>query len=252
MIALPGSHCDVRLGLRCSSQLLSHANRNDLSYSKYCLVRFSISIRRNMPSKYWLEIQLDDCGKNIEQLTDFCGERPIICSTADGTHFLVGAGIARLSTLFRGVLDASLDAQPREGGRVSPEEIIPLEGITTKTLQGVLLYLETVLTRAPTLIAPPLRSAALRDIVQPWEWSFLLDVGLEARNTQRFQPLISLMGAADFLGVQSLMDLSCAMFASLFMDKSEEELVQLCGLDYPLNENNIQALQQAFPFLKTE
>ena len=146
-------------------------------------------------------------------------------------------------------------------------------------LEFLVLWLEN---GRPSALVRPL-SAPLQHLVLDWEWSYLQEKAFAPKprrptaatalaavvpfvreptasrlyhqekgvlSTTSIAPLLMLMRAADFLGVDPLRDLTCALLASLVMDKSEAELAELLDLDRPLTEAELEPMFVQHPFLR--
>ncbi|AYU81553.1 protein of unknown function - conserved [Leishmania donovani] len=197
------------------------------------------------------------------------------CSGADKTvnrhDFALHNRGARLCRLLDSLLD-SVDVDLKR--KVDPVQgLIPPVMLPHATREGcecVFRYLELIQTRVPTLLSKPLR-APLEELVCEWEMTYLLEdcflpgVAVETktsaalchtlakRGPQTMDRVLEVAMLADFLLIEPLRDLTCALLASLALSAgSEKELLQLCGLDHVLTEEELEPLYMQLPFLRPE
>lgn len=84
-----------------------------------------------------------------------------------------------------------------------------------KTLKKIIEYLEHHKDKQPEEIEKPLRSADLTDCVPEWDYNYV-----DIPHDELFEVIL----VANFLGVQSLLDLTCAKVATMIKGKSVEEI----------------------------
>lgn len=178
---------------------------------------------------------------------------------------------ARLCSLLEAVLDAvdvNLSSKFDAVNGWTPPVTLPQA--TKIGCELVFQYLELIQTRVPTLLSKPLR-APLEELVQPWEMSFLQERclggsssghdedyktskcfrALAKKGPHSLDKILEVAMLSDFLVISSLRDLTCAFIASLGLSAtSEKELLQLCGLDAPLTEEDLEPLYAQFGFLR--
>ncbi|KAH0475338.1 MAG: uncharacterized protein KVP18_004422 [Porospora cf. gigantea A] len=121
----------------------------------------------------------------------------------DGEIFQINRKACALST----VLDRFSDDYP--------DEALPLSTVKSKTLKKIIEYLEHHMDKHPEEIEKPLRSTDLSDCVPEWDYNFV-DVSQEE--------LFEIILVANFLGVQALLDLTCAKVATMIKGRSVDEI----------------------------
>lgn len=124
---------------------------------------------------------------------------------------------AELSVLIKNTLqDASID------------DPIPLLEVEDKILVKIIEYLEHFNGVPPPEIEKPLKSQILKEVTDEWSANFIDAVTLEL--------LVDLTVAANYMEIQSLLDLCCAKIASMCKDKSEEEIFKTFGITETFSE----------------
>jgi hypothetical protein len=181
------------------------------------------------------------------------GTSSIVSLCEGGECIRIGVSLARMCPLFRDLLESSdLMETGGEAAKVAMQaSVMPLDDITFNTMTKVLKYVEHFTTRIPTVIPKPLL-APLSSIVSSWEWHFLNTECLVDGNSKAHLDLILVMKAADFLCIDSLRELTCAMMAEMTINKTEEELMDLFGLDAPYTEEDFEPVYEKYPFMRPE
>lgn len=186
--------------------------------------------------------------------------------------------------------DPNMGRRPN-GTEGNPANSLPpviLPQATQKGCVALFTYLDLITKRVPSMLSKPLR-APLEELVQPWELEFLLYncMGDDVRNAithidedgtadkrgraptndtrpsyystilekapQSVDLLLEVALLSDFLLVEPLRQLTCAFIASLALNaSSEEELLQLSGLQRPMTEDELEPLYYQFPFLRPD
>jgi S-phase kinase-associated protein 1 len=104
----------------------------------------------------------------------------------------------------------------------SIEQAIPLDEVGEKILELIIKYLNHYNGIAPAEIEKPLKSNNMKDVVDEFSAGFI--------NELELNDLIDLTVAANFMEIQSLLDLCTAKIASMCKDKSEEEIFKTFGI----------------------
>jgi S-phase kinase-associated protein 1 len=104
----------------------------------------------------------------------------------------------------------------------SIEQAIPLDEVSEKILELIIKYLNHYNGTAPAEIEKPLKSNNMKDVVDEFSAGFI--------NELELNDLIDLTVAANFMEIQSLLDLCTAKIASMCKDKSEEEIFKTFGI----------------------
>ena len=148
-------------------------------------------------------------------------EETVILVSNEGQTFEVKAAVAERSELVKVMME-------QEGE-------IPLRNVDSATLAKVIEYLRLLDEgKTPTEIPQPLTHAMFEGNVQEWEAAYV-DMEDDA--------VFELIKAANFMDVQSLIELGCAKIASIIQGKTPEEIRDRFGIrnDFtPEEEERIQ------------
>ena len=68
----------------------------------------------------------------------------------------------------------------------------------------------------------------MKNLTDEWSANFV--------NNLPMEDLVNLTVAANYMGINCLLDLCCAKIASMCKDKSEEEVLKTFGINEPLTE----------------
>ena len=96
------------------------------------------------------------------------------------------------------------------------EDKFPLNEIDEKSAEKVKEYLTHFNGKAPPDIEKPLSSNIIKNITDEWSADFIDKMSLD--------DIINLIVAANYMGINCLLDLCSAKIATYFKDKSEEEI----------------------------
>ena len=108
------------------------------------------------------------------------------------------------------------------------EPKIPLKEIDEKVGEKIKEYLAHFDGNAPPEIEKPLTSTDMKNITDEWSANFMDKMPLD--------DVINLTVAANYMGINSLLDLCSAKIATFFKDKSEEEVLKEMNIKEPLTE----------------
>lgn len=146
-------------------------------------------------------------------------------SSKEGQEFQISRKAVELSSLIKNILQDN-----------SPDEVIPLLEVDTRTLEHIIAYLQHCDGTAQPEIEKPIRSNIMKNVTDAWSADYVDNLPL--------QDLIDLTAAANYLEIASLMDLTCAKIASMCKDKSEEEIFQAFGITETLSEEERQKIME--------
>ena len=138
-------------------------------------------------------------------------EDTIKLKTKEGTEIEISRQAAQLSELLKG----ALNDYPNE-------KELPLTEIDEKNAEKIKEYLTHFNGTAPAEIDKPLTSTEMKKITDAWSAEFIDKLSIE--------DLVNLTTSANYLGINSLLDLCCAKVASLCKDKSEEDIFKTFGI----------------------
>ena len=132
-------------------------------------------------------------------------EDVIKLKTKEGTEIEITKKAGELSELIKG----AINDYPNE-------QVFPLGEVDEKNAEKVKEFLIHFNGTEPKEIEKPLTSNEMKKITDEWSADFIDKMPLD--------DLINLTTTANYMGINSLLDLCCAKIASLCKDKSEEEI----------------------------
>ena len=108
-----------------------------------------------------------------------------------------------------------------------PNEDIYLKNIKYPTLKKIKKYLEHYMHNTPKKIEMPLPNKDFKDCIDEWDYDFI--------NCDT-ETILELMVAANFLDINSLLDLTSAKIASLIKGKNSEEIRRILNMENYIDE----------------
>ena len=140
-----------------------------------------------------------------------CSDMNVSLVSSDGVSFSVPIKVARLS-IFVSVMTDDCDND------TDNNECIPIMRVDSKVLRMIIEYMYYYSTDPMITIEKPLVSNYIGDVVQDWYAVFIERVKYE-------NMLYDIVNAANYMYIQSLLDLSCAAVATLIHEKSVSEVM---------------------------
>ena len=136
----------------------------------------------------------------------------VILISSDDVTFTLPVTVANLSVFIRTMTDDCI---------IDNEEIdpIPMIRINSKVLSMVIEFMQHYHTEAMLTIKKPLITPYIGDVVQTWYASFI-------ENVKNKDMLYDIINAANYMHIQPLLELSCAMTALIIREKSISEIHQ--------------------------
>ena len=114
-------------------------------------------------------------------------------------------------------------------------ENIPLE-INSETLESVIKYLEHYENQEPKIIEKPLKSSDLTKVLDTWDYEFISKFSLEKS--------VDLVNAANYINLDSLLQLSLCRIASEMVDQPIEEVQKKFGIESDMTEEEKKEIDQ--------
>ena len=145
--------------------------------------------------------------------------------TKDGKELEITKKQAELSEL----LKQAINDYPKE---VS----FPLNEIDEKNGEKIKEFLTHFDGVAPAEIEKPLTSNDMKTLTDEWSANFVDKMPLE--------DLVNLTVAANYMGINSLLDLCCAKIASLCKDKSEDEIFKTFNITETFTEEDKNKIKE--------
>ena len=143
----------------------------------------------------------------------------------EGREFVVSRKAAELSELLTGTMNDYPD-----------NPVLPLTDVDDKTAEKVVEYLLHFNGVNPPEIEKPLPSGDLKSVTDEWSFNYVDKISLE--------DLVNITVAANFMGIQSLLDLCCAKLASMCKDKSEEDIFKMFNITETFTEEEKEKIRQ--------
>ena len=132
--------------------------------------------------------------------------------TKEGKEIEITKKDAELSEL----LKSAINDNPKESS-------FPLNELDEKCGEKIKEYLSHFNGVAPPEIEKPITSNEMKNLTDEWSANYIDKMSMEE--------LVNLTVAANYMGINSLLDLCCAKVASLCKDKSEEEIFKTFNIN---------------------
>ena len=143
----------------------------------------------------------------------------------DGKELEITKKQAELSEL----LKTAINDYPKEAS-------FPLNEIDEKNGEKIKEFLTHFDGVAPPEIEKPITSNDMKSLTDEWSANFVDKIPLE--------DLVNLTMVANFMGINSLLDLCCAKIASLCKDKSEEEIFKTFNITETFTEEEKNKIKE--------
>ena len=127
------------------------------------------------------------------------------------------------------VLKTAINDYPNEAS-------FPLEDIDEKNGEKIKEFLTHFNGVAPAEIEKPLTSNEMKNLTDEWSANFVDKMSMEE--------LVNLTVAANYMGINSLLDLCCAKVASLCKDKNEEEIFKTFNITEQFTEEEKNKIKE--------
>ena len=145
--------------------------------------------------------------------------------TKDGKELEITKKQAELSEL----LKQAINDYPKESS-------FPLNEIDEKNAEKIKEFLTHFNGAAPAEIEKPLTSNDMKSLTDEWSANFVDKMPLE--------DLVNLTVAANYMGINSLLDLCCAKIASLCKDKTEDEIFKTFNITETFTEEEKNKIKE--------
>ena len=152
-------------------------------------------------------------------------ESTIKLVTKEGKELEITKKAAELSE----VLKAAINDYPNEAS-------FPLKEIDEKSGEKIKEFLTHCNGVAPAEIEKPLTSNEMKNLTDEWSANFV--------DKMTIEELVNLTVAANYMGINSLLDLCCAKVASLCKDKSEEEIFKTFNINETFTEEEKNKIKE--------
>ena len=137
--------------------------------------------------------------------------------TKEGKEFTLSKKSCELSEL----LKSAINDYPTETS-------YPLNELDEKNAELIKEFLSHFNGEAPKEIEKPIQSNEMKNLTDEWTSNFIDKIPLE--------DLTNLTVAANYMGINSLLDLCCAKVATMCKDKNEDEILKMFKISETFNE----------------
>ena len=145
--------------------------------------------------------------------------------TKEGKEIEITKKDAELSEL----LKSAINDNPKESS-------FPLNELDEKSGEKIKEYLSHFNGVAPQEIEKPITSSEMKNLTDEWSTNYIDKMSMEE--------LVNLTVAANYMGINSLLDLCCAKVASLCKDKSEEEIFKTFNINETFTEEEKNKIKE--------
>ena len=145
--------------------------------------------------------------------------------TKDGKEIELSKKDAELSEL----LKAAINDNPKESS-------FPLNELDEKSWEKIKEYLSHFNGTAPPEIEKPITSNEMKNLTDEWSANFV--------DKMTMEELVNLTVAANYMGINSLLDLCCAKVASLCKDKDEKEIFKTFNINETFTEEEKNKIKE--------
>ena len=137
--------------------------------------------------------------------------------TKEGKEFTLSKKSCELSEL----LKSAINDYPTETS-------YPLNELDEKNAELIKEFLSHFNGEAPKEIEKPIQSNEMKNLTDEWSSNFIDKIPLE--------DLTNLTVTANYMGINSLLDLCCAKVATMCKDKNEDEILKMFKISETFNE----------------
>ena len=152
-------------------------------------------------------------------------ETTIKLVSKDGKEIEITKKQAELSDILKGAINDF----PKDG-------TFPLNEIGEKDAEKIKEFLAHYNGVPPPEIEKPLISNEMKNLTDEWSANFIDKMPIE--------DLVNLSIAANYLSINSLLDLCCAKMASLCKDKNEDEIYKAFNITEPFTEEEKNKIKE--------
>ena len=152
-------------------------------------------------------------------------ETTIKLVTKDGKEIEITKKQAELSDILKGAINDF----PKDG-------TFPLNEIGEKDAEKIKEFLAHYNGVPPPEIEKPLISNEMKNLTDEWSANFIDKMPIE--------DIVNLSIAANYLSINSLLDLCCAKMASLCKDKNEDEIYKAFNITEPFTEEEKNKIKE--------
>ena len=150
----------------------------------------------------------------------------IVLISSDNQKIEIDSESAQKSHLLKGLItDFSTQQDP-----------IQIPDIKYDILKKVVEYLTHYKDKVPKDIPKPMPSANLSEVIDEWDVNFI--------NSIELDNVFDLINAANYMDISSLLDLSCAIIASLMKGKTAQEIRTMFNIECDLTDEELKEYEE--------
>ncbi len=116
------------------------------------------------------------------------------------------------------------------------ETSFPLNELDEKCAEKIKEYLDHLNGVAPPEIEKPITSNEMKNLTDEWSANFV--------DKMTMEELVNLTVAANYMGINCLLDLCCAKVASLCKDKSEDDIFKTFNINETFTEEEKNKIKE--------
>ena len=116
------------------------------------------------------------------------------------------------------------------------ETSFPLNDLDEKNGEKIVEYLSHFNGESPKEIEKPITSNEMKNLTDEWSASFIDKFSMDE--------LSNLTVCANYMGINSLLDLCCAKVATVCKDKSEDEIFKIFNISETFNEEEKKKIKE--------
>jgi S-phase kinase-associated protein 1 len=145
--------------------------------------------------------------------------------SSDGQNITIDEKSAKRSNLLNGVLlDFKEDSE------------VPTPSVRGEVIKKVVEYLTHYMESEPKKIPKPLPSTNLLDVTDEWDVTFINSLDLDFTY--------EIVNAANYMEINSLLDLACAKLAALMTGRTEEEIREMFNIENDLSPEELKEYEE--------
>ena len=145
--------------------------------------------------------------------------------TKEGKEIELSKKAAELSELLKGAMNDF----PNEAS-------LPLNEVDEKCAEKIKEYLTYYNGKTPPEIEKPLTQNEMKNVTDEFSASFIDKLTMDE--------LVNLTVAANYMGINCLLELCCAKIASMCKDKTEEEVLKTFNINEPFTEEEKKKIRE--------
>lgn len=155
----------------------------------------------------------------------------------DNKEFKISRKNAELSGLVKNII--------QDFGDGDLSEAINISEVDSHIMELIIEYLNHYAGKAPPEMQRPLKSANLADVFDDWSDKFIAKLNID--------DILDISSAANFMEIQSLLDLALAKVACMCKDKAPDEIFGVFGLKKEdISKEEVAKIKEENPWMETD